>query len=222
LATALRAQGSLKAALKSAQSAGQFAACQADRAAAAHLEAAITKQLKQQSAKQQPAEQVLQAQAAASSASNVGHAPADGGHQQQQQQQQQSLPGRPQSQDNPVDQLLQQFASIITQQATSTDTRQQQQQPGVLLPSAASARHDESGEQDSKIVMPGAGSSSSGLRTGRCQVHAGKPLIQELASSPDDVTRVADSETRQGISKQPPQQQEVVGPCLDELLDVLD
>lgn len=209
----------------SARSAAQFAVCQADRVAAAHLDAAITKQLMEQSAKQEPAQQELQAQAAASSASSVGHAPAEGGHQQQQQQQ---LPGRPQSQGNPVDQLLQQFATMIKQQATGTDTQQQQaadrapgssrQQPGVLLPSAA--KHDDFREQGSQIVMPGA--ASSGPRTGCRQVHAGKPLIQELACSPDDVTRVADSETRHGTGEQPLQQQERVGPCLEQLLDVLD
>lgn len=198
--------------------------CQADRVAAAHLDAAITKQLMKQSAKQEQAQQELQAQAAASSPSSVGHEPAEVGHHQQQQQ----LPGRPQSQGNPVDQLLQQFAAIIKQQATGTDAQQQQaadrapgssrQQPGVLLPSAA--KHDDSGEQGSQVVMPG--TASSGPRTSCRQGHPGKPLIQELASSPDDVTRVADSETRHGTSEQPLRQQERVRPCLEQLLDVLD
>lgn len=196
--------------------------CQADRVAAAHLDAAITNQLMKQSAKQEQAHQELQAQAAASSPSSVGHSPAAGGHHQKQ------LPGRPQSQGNPVDQLLQQFAAIIKQQATGPNAQQQQaagrapgssgQQPGVLLPSAV--KHDDSGEQGSQVVMPG--TASSGPRTGCRQGHRGKPLIQELASSPDDVTRIADSETRHGTSEQPLCQQERVRRCLEQLLDVLD
>jgi hypothetical protein len=145
LATALKAQGSLKAAQVSARSAGQHAGCQADRTAAAQLEAAISQQLAERESKQQHAQQLAQAgtpQAAAvhqpqttgrlhaaqqQSTSGVGASSsskrAQADSKQQTQQGQCALPegaAGHQARESAVDQLLQVFAAAIKQQVTSS------------------------------------------------------------------------------------------------------
>lgn len=224
LASALRAQGSLKAAQVSARSAGQHAGCPADRTAAAQLEAAISQQVAEREAKHQLAQQVEQAKVAASSSSKCTVADSK----QQIQPQQHALPGGPaghQAKAGAVDQLLQQFAAAIKQQARSGAAGPQaaDQAAGaagstpadVLLPSAARQQELDQQRLSDQIVMPGSSNSSSACRDKQAQ--ACKPLIQEVSGS----TQVTEHPARCADSSSAMSKQQQEG-CLEQLLDVLD
>jgi hypothetical protein len=171
LATALKAQGSLKAAQVSARSAGQYAGCPADRTAAAQLEAAISRQLSERELKQQHAQQLAQAGTARAAAVNqpqaIGRLPAvqqqstrgfdasssskraQADRQQQAQQEQHALPEgavRHQARASAVDQLLQQFAATIKQQVTSS---------GAATP-AADQTSGAAGSNRAGVLLPSA------------------------------------------------------------------
>lgn len=177
LATALRAQGNLKAAHTAAAAAEHCATAQHERMAASRLAAAISTQMSkvkaplslvQQAGPTADKQRSLATGLQASSSSGSGHKPLPTGH---------ADGGRLGScmssttagslehgTEGPVDQLLQQFTAVIKQQG------------GVLLPSAARQHLQDSDEQlfGDQLALPSA--STGGVQSGRQR----RPLIEEL------------------------------------------